>query len=227
MNTTSVSISNFVRLFPSFRKTVNHFLNRNNVEVISGKAALLIECIIVSYTHELETGLFTVCYHGIPLHKQIALTQREILSAFKTAEDTFFMANSNSFSPEEIPFLETDKGKRVIEYLTSKKAVKVNQRGQKDRWNERRVAKSMNSYLKTGGACRFRGKSIRTVIAEEFERKDFCEFSVNEYDSNHSSKGPRYTFLTKGMDVIVEKDGTIGALSFNSHYLGCRVVRVN
>jgi hypothetical protein len=222
MNITSVSIRNFVNLFPRFAKTINHFSNRNKVEVISGKAELLIEGIIVSYTHELSTGLFTVCHHGIPLHQQFALTQREVLAAFKAAEDTFFMTDLlTNIYYEDIPFSATDKGKRCKHYETSKKAIPDNERGQKERRKMRKATKCECSKCCT----RLISRPISTFNTSEIERNDFYEFPANTHNSNHHLEGSNYTFLSKGMNVLIEKDGTVGALSFNPNYLGSRIIR--
>ena len=235
MNVTSVSIKSFVMLFPEFAKTVNHFLNRKNVEVISGKAELLTDSIVVSYTHDLSTGLFTVRHHGIPLHQQIAFTCREVLAAFKTAEDTFFMADSFTVSYEDVSLLETDKGKRIEQYRTSKKAIKDNHRGQHGRWNDHKAMrpereenerKVMKAYMKSIGASHSAGKHISLTDTVEIAcSEEYYEFPSKTSNVRRPEGKSGYTYLCEGMNLLVYSDGTVGALSFNPNYQGCRIIR--
>lgn len=219
MRTPSFSINDFFKICPKYSWTISHFFNIRRERIISGKAQLFEGGPEVSYTHDLSTYLLTIRHQGFALHSQQAYTQKEILEAFERAKEKFFLADLFAFSLDETPFSINEKVKRCKEYSFSKKVLKVNHRGQKDRWRERRAIKS--SAYKTEV---LRKRPIQNFILSDVELDDFCEPSDDSRSPKSKRDYLRDVFLTEGMNILMGRNGKIDALSFNPHYLGKRVI---
>jgi hypothetical protein len=220
MKTSNVSMRDFIQLFPKFLQTVQHF-KRGPVSIIAGEAELFPDGPRVHYTHDLSTCQFIISYRGTIIHQQEACTQEEIATAFKRANEKFFLADISIIVSESISFLITEKGRRYKQYSTSKKAVKTNHRGQKDRWNGRKAMKTTPIV----GNARFKGKPIPSFNSSKIEPEEFCELPVPSFESVYNKS--YYSSLCSGMCVLIDSTGEVGAVSFNPHYLGCRVIHVN
>jgi hypothetical protein len=235
MNTIIVSMRDFITLFPKHASTVRHFINSRGRRVISGKAELADCGHAVEYFHDLFNGLLTIFYQGIVLYSEEVYAPEEINAAFMKADAEFFLNMFRPISHEDVSFLETDKGKRCKHYETSKKAIKDNHRGQHGRYMdhkamrpeiEEKARKAMKAHMVAIGAPNFTRKHISLTNAVEIAwSEDYFEFPTNTDNSKHRREGANYLFLAEGMNVLIEADGTVGALSFNPHYLGSRIIR--
>ncbi len=121
--------------------------------------------------------------------------------------------------------ISSEKLERYLNYLTSKKSIKTNHRGQKARWSERRAIKG--GAYKDGG--RLKGKPLPSFNNFAAKLEDFQSDSLpySIFDSENENGTMNFTFLCKGMDVLIERDGNVGAISFNTNYLGCRIIYCN
>ena len=221
MKTTFVSVQEFLQISPKYSWTIKHFINTRGFDVISGKAELFEEGPQVYYAHDLSNCWFRVYYQGVLLHQQEACTQKEILSAFQIAKDKFFLAEFSIIASEDIPFIATEKGKRFLSYCTSKKAIPDNHRGQKGRWKDRKAMKDGS----LSNNCRFKGKPLPRFncpyIEDDFPFEFLTSFPIPRDERSISD----YIFLCKGMDVLIENDGSVGAISYNPRYFGYRIIR--
>jgi hypothetical protein len=99
--------------------------------------------------------------------------------------------------------------------------LKPNHRGQHARWVARKVAKEWN-----GGKGRFRGRPISFFNVSKIKLEDLKEDLIL---SSNLKYGYIYdsSFLGKGMNVLINSEGKIGAVSFNPNYESSRVTKVD
>jgi len=145
MEAKSVSINDFRELNPAFAWTIKYHFDRHRHEVISGIANLFEEDLQVKYRYNLSNCLLTIICQDLLLYEQKVFTREEIKRGFKKASEEYFLIDLLRAFQEIIFFSETEKGRRCLKYSTSKREIRTNHRGQKDRWKERRAIKEGNS----------------------------------------------------------------------------------
>lgn len=210
MEAKCVSINDFRELNPAFAWTIKYHFDRRRHTIISGLAKLFEESLQVKYRYDLSNCLLSIFCRDVLLNEQEVFTREEARRAFKKAGEGYFLADLLRASSEVIFFSKTEKGRRCLKYSTSKRAIRTNHRGQKERWKERKVIKKRDN--------RCSGKSISL-------------FDDSSSESNNSGKEyfsyDFLSFLDGGMSILVEEKGNIGAISLNPNYFGCVIKFLN
>jgi len=135
------------------------------------------------------------------------------------SEDFLLVSFAEEF--KEFSFLYFSDRNRNKKYSAPKRFLKTNHRGQHARWVDRKVAKEWS-----GGKGRFKGRPIPSFDVSKIKledlKEDFILSSNLKYDYIYDS-----SFLGKGMNVLINSEGEIGAVSFNPDYEGSRVIKIN